>query len=91
MARYKACQGFIHRKITDVDILVPTEQHNNNGIIMINETAILLWNKMQTEKTIDELCEFLGKKYDLDYETAACDIQEFIDYMMSINAIEMIE
>lgn len=93
MTRYKACECYIHRKIADEDFLVPVGQQvfKNNGLVMMNETAAVLWNEIQTGKTVEELCAALGESYELSSEDVAEDVQQFIDSMLSLGAVEPVE
>lgn len=93
MLHYKARECFIHRKIAGDDFLIPTGQQvfNSNGIIMMNDTASFLWNEIQTEKTVDELCNALAEAYEIECENISSDVQEFIDSMLSFDAVEKLE
>lgn len=89
MLRYKTQDCYIHRKIIDYDLLVPILHHGakNNGIILLNETAVFLWNEIQTEKTVDELCKALSEEYGIKHEDVVDDVMQFIDDMLSFDAI----
>lgn len=93
MVRYKARECYIHRKMADDDFLIPVGRQiiKNNGIVLLNETAAFLWNEIQTEKTADELCKALSEEYELECEDVADDVMQFINDMLSLDAIERIE
>lgn len=93
MIRYKARDCYIHRKIIDDDFLVPVGQQviKKNGIVLMNETAAFLWNEIREEKTVEELCAALAGEYEVKDENIREDVVGFIEYMLSLDAIETIE
>ena len=92
MSYYKARECYIHRKIADDEFLVPVGEQalKNNGIVMLNETAAFLHDKLKSKQTIAELCEALMQSYDIDRESAEKDVSEFLDFLLSIEAAEEI-
>ena len=92
MDRYKARENFIRRQIADDIFLVPTGQQifRNNGLIVLNETADLLWSEIQSPKTVEELCAAVAENYETDTESVETDVREFIGCMMSLDALETV-
>ena len=59
-----------------------------NGVITISESAAYLWKQMDEGKTIRELCELLLQEYDVDLETALCDVKEMVDSMYEAEMVK---
>ena len=73
---FLARPGFIVRKIAGENTLVPIDTDNIvlmdesripvfNGVIQLNDLALLLWNSMQTPMSYDELFKIVDEKYDI--------------------------
>ena len=61
-------------------IVVPTgkEMVDFNAMITLNETGAFLWERLQEEKTENELVEELCAEYDVSSDVAAQDIADFL-------------
>ncbi len=73
-------KDFIIKKIMDDYIVVPTgkEMVDFNAMITLNETGAFLWERLQEEKTENELVEELCAEYDVSSDVAAQDIADFL-------------
>ncbi len=82
--------GFMLREIAGQAVVVPLGERvvEFNGIITLSESGALLWSKMETEVSEDELVGHIVNEYDIDPETARKDIEEFIDSMRLRNLID---
>lgn len=76
----KRKENFILRNIGNEHILVPTgaEVVNLNGILVLNETAVYLWEQLSVEKSSEQLINALMDKYEIDKETALNDLNVFV-------------
>ena len=76
----KVKDGYILRQVAgnSIVIAVGDEALNFNGIITINGAGTFLWKKLTTGATRDELIAAMLDEYDVDADTAAKDIDEFI-------------
>ena len=73
-------KDFIIKKIMDDYIVVPTgkEMVDFNAMITLNETGAFLWERLQEEKTENELVEELCAQYDVSSDVAKQDIADFL-------------
>lgn len=78
------------RNIADHWMVVPLGERviNFNGLITLSETGAFLWDKLQQESNIDDLLQSLLEDYDVDKDTAYCDIEEFINSLRSGGVLE---
>lgn len=77
----KIKDGYILREIADSLIVVPIGKRvvEFNGLMLLSESASLLWNKLQIGAEIDDLIQLLLSEYDIDEDTARKDVMEFVD------------
>lgn len=89
---YRASQDYIYRKIADTYVLIAVGGNiaNFNGYVSINETAAVLWERLQTPSTAETLQQVLVEKYGIDRRQAAKDVQDFLDEMIQHDMVEVI-
>ncbi len=80
---------FIFRRIIDETILVPVHRDlaEMDCIYTLNELGALLWEKLETPASKIELCKAILDNYDAAEETAAADLDRFLEEMQSIGAL----
>ena len=86
----KVNQDFILREVAGENFLIPLGQAalRIHGMIVMTESGVLLWKKLQTEQTIESLTESLLEEYDVDRQTAQKEVTEFIEKMYQIGILE---
>lgn len=92
-ARYrklKASDEMLLRNIAGEHILIPVGEValKLHGMISLSESGLLLWNKLQEESSEEELIEAMLGEYEVDRETAAVDVQEFLNRLRELNLLE---
>lgn len=80
---------FIFRRIIDETILVPVHRDlaEMDCIYTLNELGALLWEKLETPASKIELRKAILDTYDAAEETAAEDLDRFLEEMQSIGAL----
>lgn len=80
---------FIFRRIIDETILVPVHRDlaEMDCIYTLNELGALLWEKLETPASKIELRKAILDTYDTAEETAAEDLDRFLEEMQSIGAL----
>lgn len=58
-----------------------------NGIFMITESGKFLWENIVKGSEIDELKTLLANEYEIDFETASNDVDEFIEMLKTFGII----
>ncbi|MDD6033436.1 MAG: PqqD family protein [Oscillospiraceae bacterium] len=86
----KATSEVVLREIAGENLLIPVGQTalKIHGMITLSESGLLLWKRLQTECTEDELVEALLTEYQVDRETAAADVKAFIRQMQEVGILE---
>ena len=86
----KIKDGFILRKMGGQAVVVSVGAASKtfNGMIKLNETGELLWNKMGRDVTEEELIQTLLETYDVSEEIAKKDVAAFIETLKTPGIIE---
>lgn len=86
----KVKKDFIARKVGDSDIVVATGKavKHFNGYITLNETGRFLWDLLAKDVAEESLVEKLLEEYDVDRETAARDVKNFLGVLESNGILE---
>ncbi len=68
------------RQIAGEHILIPVGEFANSfrGIMSLNGSGLLLWELLQQDRTEEELVAAVLDAYDVDAQTAAKDVGEFL-------------
>ncbi len=76
----KIKDGFILREVAGSFIVVAVGDRAKdfNGIINLNETGAFLWERLSKGADENQLKEALLAEYDVDENTAAADIKNFV-------------
>lgn len=77
----KIKDGYILREIADSLVVVPIGSRviEFNGLMLLNESGSLLWNKLQEGAETDDLVKVFLDEYDVDENTARADVTEFLN------------
>ena len=71
---------FILREVAGESILIPVGEASRHlsGLIALNGSGKLLYVLLQTERSEEELVRAILDTYEVDAETAAADVAEFL-------------
>ena len=80
---------YVLRKVAGKYVIMPTgeESFQFNGMISINETGALLWEKLAEDVTEEELVSAICSEYNIDEQTAVSDVRDFINEVKNSNLI----
>ena len=75
----KLKDGFIMRQVAGENVVIPSgDQMDLNKMITLNGTGAFLWKLLETETTQEALVEALLGEYDVDRQTVAKSVAEFM-------------
>lgn len=82
-------KNFIFRKIADEYLLIPTGEAamTTKGLIALSESGSLLYQKLQSECTREDLISALTAEYDVSESVAGVDVDAFLDQMRQLNML----
>lgn len=77
------------REIAGEHILIPVGEAATElfGLISLNESGALLWEKLQQECTEKDLIEAVLAEYEVDEETARAGVRRFLEKMRDENLL----
>ena len=86
----KIKNGFISRQVAGSNVVVATGAQSKlfNGIIKLNESGLILWNKLVAGADKADLVSALLEEYDISEEVAECDVDKFVGVLRDAGAIE---
>ena len=84
----KLKSDYLTQEIDDVQFLVPVGAGSFNGLIRSNKTAAFIVNCLKKETTKDRIVDAMCEKYDAPRAEIAADVEEILDTLRSIGALE---
>lgn len=83
-------EGITLRNVSGINIIVwvSEKEINYEDVFSLNETGTLLWKALERSAEREELLRILKSEYEVDEEIAREDIEEFLDKLRSIGALE---
>ncbi len=81
---------YVLKEIAGENIVIPTGQEavSFNGIITLNNSAKMLFKKLQKETSQDDLIRLFLETYNVDEATAISDVNDFIVIMKKHHLLE---
>lgn len=89
----KLNEGFVIQKIGDSFYAVPVSKNSSigNSMIKLNETAHLMWSKIEDGFSMEEIAEAVCSEYNVDKEKALCDVKSFCKQLGKVGILERID
>lgn len=86
----KVREGFILKKMGTQAVVIAIGSASKvfNGMVKLNETGELMWKKLVEGTTREELLATILETYEVDEETAAKDVDNFIQTLKKPGIIE---
>ncbi len=85
----KAKNNYEIRNIGGIDIIVPVGGDMSlSSVITLNETALFIWNCLQSEVTEEEIVDKVCAEYDAPREVISEDVKEIIVKFKESNLID---
>ena len=86
----KIRKGFMLREVAGNSVVVAVGEASRrfNGLITLNETAVVLWNKLAEGTTEEELVGAITGEYTVSKEVAERDVAAFVEKCKNAGLIE---
>ncbi|MGM9637440.1 MAG: PqqD family protein [Eubacteriales bacterium] len=86
----RATKDVILRQIAGENILIPVGKLalQLKGMMSLSESGLLLWNRLQSDCTADDLVNALLSEYEVDRMTAQQDVDDFLKQMNDVGILE---
>ena len=79
---------FITQMIDDTQFMVSVGRASFNGVVRSNPTAAFIVDQLKQETTADQIVDAMCAQYDAPRQVIAADVNEILDKLRSINALE---
>ncbi len=86
--KYCLKPGYVLREIAGEHLAIPVTAENSSDIVVLNPVSAILWNELETPKTLDELANKICENFDINRDEAKADIMEFIESLVEKNVVE---
>ncbi len=89
--KYKAKECFQMKDIAGDKVVIPRGEIavGFNGILVLNDACVVLWENLKDFSDIDTLADIFVEKFKIDFDLAKSDIQNCIDKMMEHNLLDV--
>ncbi|MCC8015608.1 MAG: PqqD family protein [Eubacterium sp.] len=86
----KIKNGYLLRKIQNTAVVVPfgEDSVDFNSIMNLNETGAFIWSRLEDETDEEAVVNALVGMYEVDRETAAADVAEFLQLLRNNGLLE---
>lgn len=86
----KVRNNFILRKIADDYLLIPVGETalKVQGMVALSESGCMLYQMLQTGCARDDLLAAMLREYEISSDTAAADIDSFLDQMRELEMLD---
>lgn len=81
--------NFLLREVAGKQVVVPVGAASVEfaGMINLNAVGAYLWQKLETEQTLDTLTDALTERYEVTQEIARADVEAFVESLTKVGAI----
>ena len=84
----KMKKGFVSQRVAGRWLLVSVGNNEFAGFVQGNDTTAFIAELLQKDTSADEMVEALYERYDAPKETLRADLEQVLDQLRSIGAIE---
>lgn len=84
----KIKEGFLLSCVAGNHVVVPVGNVSFNGMLNLNETAVLIWKKLEEGCEENDLVAAFLEEYDVTEERAKADIIVFLDKLRQAGILD---
>lgn len=85
----KIKNGYMVSEVAGTAVVVPVNpDHTFRGMLKLNGTGRLLWERLAEDATASELSALLVSEYEIDGETAERDVDAFLAMLRRFGVLE---
>lgn len=85
----KIKNGYMVSEVAGTAVVVPVDpDHTFRGMLKLNATGRLLWDRLLESATAAELSALLVSEYEIDGETAERDVDAFLAMLRRFGVLE---
>lgn len=86
----KIKDDYVLRNVADSWVVLPLaeEMLDFNGMLTLNNSAVLLWRALEQGSDREALATLLTEKYEISRHQALADVDEFIHKLVQVGCLE---
>ena len=86
----KIKEGFVLRRVAGTWVVLPLSKPtvDFNGMLTLNESAVLIWRMLEVGATFDTLIGALTEEYEVEESVAKGDIEKLLEKLRKVGCIE---
>ena len=84
----KIKEGYLLKEVGGNFVVVPVGNVNFNGMLSLNETAVLIWKKLEQGCDENELVSAFLEEYDVSEERAKEDVSAFVSKLIKAGILD---
>lgn len=86
----KLKEDYVLRQVADFWVVLPLGEASItfSGMLTLNETGALLWQKLEQGADRNALADALTGEYDVDRACALADVDEFLEKLANAGCLE---
>lgn len=86
----KIKENLVLREVAGVWVVLPLAEKvlDFSGMLSLNETGVELWHLLESGSTREKMATSLTEIYEVDYDQALADVDEFIDVLEKAGCLE---
>lgn len=87
----KIKENFVLRQIAGTWVVISLAEAtvDFNGLLTLNESGLMLWKLIEKGSTREQLASALTEEYEVSYETALADVDEYLEKLDKAGCIEL--
>lgn len=87
----KIKENFVLRQIAGTWVVISLAEAtvDFNGLLTLNESGLMLWKLIEKGSTREQLASALTEEYEVSYETALADVDEYLEKLNKAGCIEL--
>ena len=87
----KIKENFVLRQIAGTWVVISLAEAtvDFNGLLTLNESGLMLWKLIEKGSTREQLASALTEEYEVSYETALADVDEYLEKLNKVGCIEL--
>lgn len=85
--QYIRSDRLVYRLIAGEHLLIDLRSKSDVPFFALTETAVPLWKALETWTTVEDLADCLREEYDISFDEAVADVQEFLRQLVMLGGV----
>jgi|SRR5687767_10843107 len=84
---FQRADTHVYRLIAGEHLLVALHSNSPEPLFALTPTGAVLWERLASWTTVDDLARALTERFEVDAQTAASDAAEFLEQLQEVGAL----